>query len=1318
MAFLDPREAAEHLTGRVLEGIQGHFPIKGRAQTLHLDKLEVKDDLQPDDLRGQHRAKVSGDTWAAPVFAHFSLKENDTGHVIDQRRIRVAEIPKTTNRHSYIVDGEEYQVDNQWQLRPGIYTRRRANGELESHFNTIGRGVRAFDLVFDPADKVFSMQYGASKAHIPLYQLLKTTGVSDEALRRTWGDEVFEANRDAPRAAGALDAFYKATKKTAPPSKEEAATHFYDTMSAAQLRPEATVLTVGAPFSNVTGDALRLATSKMLKVHAGHPEDDRDSLIFKDLRTTGDFAADMLRNAGSTIKSKTLRKINGAKDVRDVVKFDFFNAPIKDTFKKNSASRVAQQINPVEMTSAAMQTTIMGPGGIKSENQINDEAKFVNPSHLGFLDPINTPEGEKTGVTLRLPIGVKKVGNEARIPLYNTRTKKVELVSAGEFSKSNVVLPDQVHWEDGAPKPVGKTVRMSAADNQIRDAKFEDAHYVMRYPSQLFNMTSNLIPFLGNTSGGRASMASRQMEQSISLKHREPALVQVGTGINVHGAETFEDLMGRQASHSAPVDGTVHSVTKDAVIIEDASGKHHETQLYNNYPLNDAKGVLHSSLTVAAGDAVKKGQIIADTNFSKGGTLALGTNLRTAYLPFKGYNFEDGIVISESAAKKLTSEHLQKHSIQIEDDLVLNKKRFQLEHPGTFKKEQLEKLDDNGVARVGQVIHPGDPIIAAMKPFNLKDRTGLKAIRRTMSGSHTDKSLRWDSEFNGEVVGVHKGRGGLAVHVRTVEPMQVGDKMAGRYGDKGIVTLILPDQEMPRTKNGQHIEVALNPSGVPGRMNVGQLLETAAGKIAQKTGKPYVVKNFEPNTDALAQVRADLKKHGLTDTEELFDPVTNQSLGKVMVGPKHSLKLVHQVEKKLSVRSGMQLSEGQQARYDLNLQPTSGAGTGGQSMGTLGLYALLAHGAKANIREMQTYKSEGPDAQSNPAKRWPSDHDKIWAAIQTGGPLPTPKPTFAFQKFTDILRGAGVNVEKKGHDLVLTPLTNDHILQLAKKELPHPADLLTSKVDKNGDLKPKPGGLFDETITGGHGGRQWSRIGLAEPIPNPLFEGPIRHVTGLSQKDFADVVHGEKAVSATGQLTKIGLGATGGAGIKQLLDRVDVAKELPNAEARLAAATGVGVDKALKKVKYLRALKDLHMTPSDAYILHNVPVLPPVMRPSVAVCRWQPEVRRHQPALLGLREDQRQAEGPASHEAPHRRQQARPTSRFLRRRPRSHGRGQGVQRRATPRAPAQDHRCESEDGILPGRARQPPAGPDDAIDDRSGAVSRSRRGRHPQACSA
>jgi DNA-directed RNA polymerase subunit beta' len=644
----------------------------------------------------------------------------------------------------------------------------------------------------------------------------------------------------------------------------------------------------------------------------------------------------------------------------------------------------------------------------------------------------------------------------------------------------------------------------------------------------------------------------------------------------------------------------VKSVTPSGIIIRGDDGTEEEVQLYNNYPLNDAKSVLHSTPLVKQGQKVREGSIIADSNFSKGGTLALGTNLRVAYTPYKGYNFEDGVVVSDAAAQKMRSVHLYKKNVPVDADTVTDKIKYKHEHHGVFKTDQLAKVGDDGIVRVGQRVDPGDPLVLAMRKFQIRDRTGLGAIRKSLGGHHTDRSLKWDGDLPGEVVSVHRRGKDVNVHIRTLEPMQIGDKLVGRYGNKGIVTRIIPKEKMPRTKDGKPIEVALNPSGVPGRMNVGQVLETAVSKIAEKTGKPYVVQNFDPNVDQLARVKKELKSHGLSDTEELFDPITNQPMGKALVGKQHMLKLHHQIDKKVSARAGMTLPGASDAeKYDLNLQPTGGGHQGGQAMDPLGLYALLAHGAKANIREMMTWKSEGPDPQSNPAKRWSSQHNDVWDAIQHGDPLPTPKPTFAFHKFSEMLKGAGINIEKKGHDMVLTPMTDKQIVELSgNRVLTKPAEMLYARIDpKTGDPKPKPGGLFDEKLTGGHGGKKWSRIELAEPIPNPVFETPIRHLTGLTDKEYNGVVGGELAVDKKGNVVELGKGATGGPGIKRRLDLIDVNKDLETAKRVLQKAPASKVDKTLKKVKYLTALKQADMKPSEAYVLSSIPVMPPALRP-------------------------------------------------------------------------------------------------------------------------
>jgi DNA-directed RNA polymerase subunit beta' len=1223
MAHLDHNEAFEEFKNRTLEGIKANFPIEGRDRSLVLKGLEVADAANAsDDLDEQHKAKVEGRTFSRPIYATVSVVDKQTGKE-QTERMKIGELPVLTRRYSYIVGGQEYQVDNQWQLKPGIYTQRKADGSLKSEFNI--QGKKSFNLKFEPETKQFLMERGSSKT-IPAYPILKTMGIDDETLERQWGKDILQANRDSRNSATALSRFYKADKKRMPADTTTASTYVRQTLLGSQVRADAVEKTLGRNTSTVDGDILLRATKRMLDIQGGAPEDDRDSLVFKDLRSVGDYAYDKLTDwrTQSMIRTKIQRQLNSAKATspRDILRTASFGQPIMATFKKNSAARTADQINPVEMLASSMQTTVMGPGGIQSEHGITPEVKYINPSHFGFLDPLHTPEGGKTGVTLHLPMGVKKVGKEPRIPVYNLKTGKKELIGPAAFMSSSVALPDQMKWDDkGRPVPVAAKIKVSSKDNEIEEVSSKDVQYAMYHPSQAFSLTSNLIPFMGNTSGNRASYATHHIEQAISLADRDVPLIQAGTGVGRGGIKSFEEFVGRNSAHTTPVAGVVVKADKQhGIVVKDDKGQTHKVPLYNNFPLNDAKAVLDSTPIVKPGDHVRAGQVVGDTNFTKGGSLALGKNLRVGYIPYKGYNFEDGVVISESAADALKSVHMHKPSMKLQPTDTTDVKKFTAQHPEAFRKEQLQKVGADGIVQVGQRINPGDPLVLAMRPLNINDQSGIARVRKSLSGQQTDASLRWDKDYAGEVVGVHQNKKGeVTVHVKTIEPMTVGDKITGRYGNKGIVTKVIPDAEMPRTKDGQPIQVALNPAGIPGRMNVGQVLETALSKVARKTGQPIIVNNFEYGVDQLEKAKEELKKHGLEDKEELIDPKTGLSLGKVLVGEQHMLKLQHQVDKKVSVRSGMALRGEEAEGYDNNLIPKGGGKAGAQSMGNLGMNVLLAHGATANIREMQTWKSQGEDPAPE-HKRWRSQHNDVWNAIQTGAPLPAPKPTFAFQKFTDMLKASGINVEKKGNKIQLTPLTDKEIEAMSSGELSNPSRLTYAKTDKDGQLKPIKGGLFDEAKTGGVHGKKWAHFSLAEPMPNPIFEEPIKKVLGMNKNQFADVVNGDKAIDPkTGQVVALGKGLSGGAGIAAALKNVDVAKELELAKKELEAvkispdfahgANTQKLDTALKRVKYLSVLQDKGIRADEAYVLTKLPVIPPAMRqPSImndGNVRWE-----------------------------------------------------------------------------------------------------------------
>jgi DNA-directed RNA polymerase subunit beta' len=1213
-----PEATWKELQTSAVEAVKTTFPIEGRNRSLVLNDVLVDEaPAQTGDIRGQEKAKENARTWGANIVADVSLVDRSTGKVIDRSRTKLFTLPKPTDRYSYIVDGSEWQVDNLWRLKPGVYSQIKANGELETEFALAMKGnVGGFaresrlKVPFNPENKKFKFRWGTQNTD--LYSILKTLGVQDEDMKKAWGTDIYKANSTAKIEQDIRKLYDKVSKrgvKAEDSSYDAMATAIFNEFHNAALAPDTTKHTLGKPISNVTGEALLLASKRILDVAQGNtPPDDRNSLIFKKLVGVDDFLNERLTKPATQkmIRLKAGNNLERAEKVRDVISSDMFSKPVKSVFTSSSLAKNPEQSNPLEMLANYRSTTILGgdEGGIKNDRTLNKQMKLINPSHMGFLDPIHTPESTRTGISLNLPMGVTKDGNEARVMVYDLKEKKVregkQGITPAELHAEYVLLPDQVKFDGGKPVPIADKVKMKdpkTGDIVLRP--FKDAKYMFMSPHQLFDEATNLIPFLQNNQGNRTMTASRQASQAVGLTHREAPLVQVQGG-----KKTWEKLIGTPFSHTAPISGKIVAVNSDqtpnsypdSIVIQGKDGKKQEVQLYNHFPLNEAKSFLHSVPKVSVGQDVKEGDLLADTNFTKDGDLALGTNLRVSYLPYKGYNFEDGIVISVSAAEKLTFDHVHRLSLEIDPSKdFMNKKKFEAYASVTAKKygkSQLDRLDDDGVIRIGEKVSPGDLLVAAVGKREDMGQVGRIASRLDKAlFDKKDVSVKWEGGTPGEVVKVQKlanGKGAI-VHVRTKEPAEVGDKIVGRHGNKSIITQIIPNHEMPRigSDDGDHVEVLMNPSGVPSRINLGQMLETAASKIARKTGKPYVVNNFGgADIDYTQKVKDDLKAAGVSDTEVLYDPATKRRLGDVLTGDQYIMKLKHQVEKKLAVRST--------ANYTLDRAPTgTGSSAPGQGIGQLEFYALLAHGARKNLREMATYKAD----QQVDDNLDPQAHINFWHRVEMGQPLPPPRPTFAYRKFEAYLKGLGVNVHKEGNSMQLIPLTDKGVLSMSNGEIQDPGRALRGK-----DAKELEKGLFDPKITGGlpsdkepGKGLNWAHITLAKPVPNPVFvgtaqkPGPAVVLTGLKFDDFENIVKGKKEVD----------GKTGGVVIRDMLEKIDVKKELEKVKAELPTLRGSALNHANRKAKYLRALDNLNMKPSEAYIMNHVPVIPPVFRPII-----------------------------------------------------------------------------------------------------------------------
>lgn len=1174
---IHPESQFDDVKAKVIAGLEQAFPVQGSKKNLVAKNIQIQDMKQLGDFQGQLDAKNMGKTWAVPITADLQLVDRASGRILDTKHgAKIADLPRITDRYSYVVKGNEYQVDHIWRRKPGVYSRIKENGELQAEFN-LAKG-KNFEIVFNPKNRKFNIGYGTST--IPLYPVLKAMGVPEEALQKQWGKEILDANK-VSNELGALRKFSKVLGGELTDSADEATSRIAATFNSTVLSPEVTAITLGKPYDKVNAGALYHSANKLLSISRGAVEpDDRDALQFKTLHNLGDLLQERIQKGGRRIAWKIRNNLDRKSDINDIYNTQMYSGLIQKQFTEDSLAQLPEQNNPIDDINGALRVTILGTGGIGSEMQVIGSAKAVDPSHLGFMDTIYTPEGRRAGVVSHLALGIDKEGVTPKTRVYDLKKKKYTSVDAPTMAKSKVIMPDQVVWESGRPKAKSRKSKALVYSADFDEVPIGQADYVFPANSALFGMGTNLVPFLGNNSANRISMAARTMSQAIALRDREAPLVRAQAAPGM----SWDKVMGEGSAVHARVAGTVTAVKDNEIIIRTAKGKTVRQPLYDNFPLNQDGNFYNHEPVVKKGDTVKKGELVADLNFTKDGILAIGKNMYVGFLSIPGKTFEDGIVVSDSAAQKMTSDHMYRFNLGAGEEILKSRNKFRAYFPTAYTRTQLTEVDDDGVVETGKVLQPGDPIMLGLtkKTVSLEGKA-MARLHKSLVKPYSDVSQRWEKGVPGRVVSVVKGSKETKVYVRALEPAKEGDKLVGRHGNKGIISAVIPNHEMPHDARGRPLDVVLNPYGVPGRQNIGQIYELATGKIAEKQGKPMLVPNFGTD-NAHKWVKEELKKHNLSEQEDIYDPKTGKHLGKVMAGPLYLTKLKHMVEEKFKARAG-----GPGYPYDVNRSPGRGGPFGAQALGPLETYALLGHGAKAILREAHTYKSDM------------ASQDELWRALQLGEPLPPPKIPYVYNKFEGYLKSLGVDVVKKGNTLHLQPVTDRQVRELAVGRVTNP---LTFRAK---DMRPEPGGLFDPAATKGLEGDAWSYYALPESFPNPLFEKGIQGVTGLTKVELRDIVAGDKSISQpktaaaglTGgwQVFGPGEGLTGGAAIKALLDSVNVDQEIGEMETRLPRLGGQLLDKAHRKLRYLKALQNTEMKPSDAYMMKNVPIMPPMMRP-------------------------------------------------------------------------------------------------------------------------
>ena len=1135
------RKIADNTKAAVME----QFPIEGKLNVLEMTNVDIPDlDYNIDD---EYEARYSSGTLNTPVYADMILRTKDGQIINEKKRHKIMDLPTLTDRGTFLVNGNEYTVAIQNRVRPGIYPIMKQTGEIQGTINAAKGLPQKADIAIDPKSGLFKFIMGQSE--MKLYPIAKAIGIDDETLEKSWGLDVFTQNR-----TGISQRVYDSTIKNAAKRMtgkdydniKEASQALKEKFAGIVLDKAINARTIGVDSETLDSRAILATTQKLLNINHGNEKPvDRNSMEFKDFLWVDDFIKERIALHARSVKPKILRKVDKVGEIDKVITSSFLTKPVRTFFSDSSLSELGDQYNPLDMMSTKSKVTSTGEGGIQNLQVVEPEMRALAQSSMGILDPIHTPESEKIGIDLHLAAGARKDGKKLKMNVYNVRTKQIEEIDHEQAARATIALPGK-SIKNG--QFTTKEIRASQG-GEFKVVPTDQVDYIIPRQQTLFDSAVNMIPFLNNNSGARMFMAAKQMGQSIPVVGREEPLVQVG--IN---DKSFEDRYGRDNAVFAQSDGVVEKVEGNKIFISKPDGTVDVTTVRKDFPLNHDH-LYDTDILVKPGDKVKAGQLIGDSNFTKNGKLALGQNMRVAYIADGGYNFEDGITVSESAANRLASMHLYRKQFRAGKDVYQFPDKFRAQFPNVITKDRAEKLDERGVVKEGSVVKPGDPLVVAMRKADLDDENlTISQINKKLQRPWRDASEYWDGDGEGIVTKVVRDEEGNAkVYVKSIETGTIADKIAGRYGNKGVISRILPDDKMPRDKEGNPFEILMSPLTIPSRMNPGQMYETAISKVAKKTGKPIIWENFKSD-NTLTDVKRMLKENGFDEdgAEEIFDADGNK-LGRGLTGYQYILKLAKQAKTGFSARGA-----GAEESYDSDKIPTKGGEEGAKALDQLSLYGMLAHGATANLREMATDKA--------------SANHEFWNAVRNGAPLPPPKQTFAYQKFMNYLKGAGVNVERRGDYLQMLPFTDDDISKNSGGEVTR-AKFINAK-----DLKAKRGGFMDPKIFGTDGDR-WGHIKLNTPVINPTFKNGLREILGITESEM-------KNMSVKN--------------IQEQLRTMDLGKLEEELRDKLSRTTSEQTENQLsKRLRYVKALRTSGIKPEKAYIMNRVPVLPSNMRPIV-----------------------------------------------------------------------------------------------------------------------
>ena len=1052
--------------------------------------LEFLNHYFEEPLKTLEDCKITDSTYSQPLYVTAQFLDRETGQ-IKQQTVFLGDFPIMSDTGTFIINGTERVIVSQLVRSPGVYFSQEIDktSDKEVFIGKMipGRGAwLEFDT--DKRDTVGVRVDRKRRQHITGFLMALDVIENKEDAIELLGDypsvrNTIERDPDTTREAALIDLYRKL--RPGEPATVESARNLVKQMFYTPKRYDLTKVgrykveqKLGRQYGEKDAESYTTEDDGMLRIedmidsikyvialHAGEDSfinnkskeipvrlDDIDHFGNRRIRTVGELVQNQVR-VGLSRLERVVRERMTTQEPEAITPQSLINirpiqASLKEFFGTSQLSQFMDQPNPIAGLTHRRRLSALGPGGLSRE-RAGFEVRDVHPSHYGRMCPIETPEGPNIGLigTLATYGRVNKFGF-IETPYWKVengvvKTNKAVYLTAAEEDNFTIAQANAPLKDDGTFQ--NKRVLSRQNGGEVAFVSDKEIDYMDVSPKQICSVTTALIPFLEHDDANRALMGSNMQRQAVPLVKTEAPYVGTGMEENV-ARDSGEALISN-------ISGTVEEVSGDEISVkEEGTNKKHRFEVLKFKRSNQATSWNQKPL-VKVGTKVKPGDVLADGPSTQGGELALGKNLLVGYMPWDGYNFEDSIVISERLVKEdvLTSVHIAEHEIEARDT-KLGEEEITRDIPNVAE-EVLMDLDEMGIVRIGAEVSPGDYLVGKVTPKGETELTPEERLLRAIFGEKArevrDTSLRVPHGERGKVIDVQilKRDDGadlppgvnqkVRVYVAIQRKIQVGDKLSGRHGNKGVISKILPIEDMPYMEDGTPLDIMLSPLGVPSRMNLGQILETHLGWAADQGWNEYkgqtkassgakpgtlistpvfdgadedeiheILRNVNPNRDGNLMVDENGKA-------TLYDGRTGESFdSKITVGYTYILKLIHLVDEKIHARSTGPYSM-------ITQQPLGGkAQFGGQRFGEMEVWALEAYGASYALQELLTIKSDDTVGRV-----------KVYESIVKGDNIPEPGIPESFKVLLKEMQSLCLNVEilSAGEEISMKDISDEYV---------------------------------------------------------------------------------------------------------------------------------------------------------------------------------------------------------------------------------------------------------------------------------------------------